>query len=127
MTREHEDSREKYEALERVNADLPSNDDLESIRQTYGNTMNQLNQELLAMKEAYNQLDTEKQALVDELEKRSVEIDRNEAKRTTGMFSAFSTACEDVVFCVLEKVPSDIWNQAFKEVCFISSYSLVNR
>ena len=59
------------------------------------------------------------QGLVSELEKRSVEIDRNEVKRTTGMLSAFSTAREDVVFCVSEKVPSDIWNQQFKEVCFI--------
>ena len=66
---------------------LESASSLEAIKQSYINTVNELNQELLAMKEAYDQLDTEKQALVDELEKRSVEIDQNEVKRITGMLS----------------------------------------
>ena len=43
---------------------LESSNNLESIRQSYMNTVNELNQELLAMKEAYEQLDAEKQRLI---------------------------------------------------------------
>jgi hypothetical protein len=53
------------------------------------NTVNELNQELLAMKEAYEQLDREKQGLIDELEKRPVEVDEEKAKQVTGTIPFF--------------------------------------
>jgi hypothetical protein len=55
------------------------------------NTVNELNQELLAMKEAYDQLDTEKQGLITELEKRLAQVDQDQVTRTAGMFSSFYT------------------------------------
>ncbi len=64
-------------------------DNLESIRQSYMNTVNELNQELLAMKEAYEQLDAEKQGLISELEKRSIGVDQEPVRQTIGMFSSF--------------------------------------
>ncbi len=39
------------------------------IKESYINTINELNQEILVLKEAYDQLDSEKQVLLDELEK----------------------------------------------------------
>ncbi len=59
---------------------------MESIRQSYMNTVNELNQELLAMKEAYEQLDAEKQGLTSELEKRSVAVDQEQARQTISTF-----------------------------------------
>jgi len=53
------------------------------------NTVNELNQELLAMKEAYEQLDTEKQDLINELEKRPIELDQEPLRQTFGMFPFF--------------------------------------
>jgi hypothetical protein len=119
VTKEREDARQKYDALERTNNDLRSEDNIESIRESYMNTVNELNQELLAMKEAYDQLDNEKQFLVSELEKRSIEADRNELKPTTGMlcFSYIPLNC--IVFYVLEKISSNIWRQPFDEVIFV--------
>jgi hypothetical protein len=55
------------------------------------NTVNELNQELLAMKEAYNELDTEKQVLTNELEKQSAEMRAAQARQTFGMFLISST------------------------------------
>ena len=54
------------------------------------NTVNELNQELLALKEAYEQLDTEKQDLISELEQRSVQVDQK-SKETIRMFFSFYT------------------------------------
>ncbi len=114
VTREREDSREK------TDNDLQSDENLESIRQSYMNTVKELNQELLALKEAFNQLDNEKQVLVSELEKRSIEGDAHKVKRTTGMlcFSYIKLKC--IVFCFIEKLPSSIWKEPFREVisCF---------
>jgi len=42
------------------------------------------------MKEAYEQLDAEKQVLIGELEKRTVEIDKEPIRQTVGMFSSFA-------------------------------------
>ncbi len=53
---------------------------MESIRQSYMNTVNELNQELLAMKEAYERLDSEK---------RPVEIGEEPIRQNIGMFSSF--------------------------------------
>jgi hypothetical protein len=39
------------------------------------------------LKEAYEQLDNEKQILASEIEKRSIETDQNEIKRITGILS----------------------------------------
>lgn len=47
---------------------------MESIKESYTNTVSELNQELLAMKEAYQELDNEKQSLIVELDKRSAEV-----------------------------------------------------
>ncbi len=61
--------------------------DLETIKQSYSNAVNELNQELLAMKEAYEQADAEKQFLISELDKRPVDLDREQG---TGNFYSFS-------------------------------------
>jgi chromosome segregation ATPase len=90
-TREREDFNERYQALERANNDLQSRANTESIQQFYMNTVNELNQELLAMKEAYNELDTEKQVLANELEKQSAEMRAAQARQTFGMFLISST------------------------------------
>jgi hypothetical protein len=60
---------------------------LETIKQSYSNAVNELNQELLAMKEAYEQVDAEKQFLISELDKRPVDLDR---EQDTGNFDSFS-------------------------------------
>ncbi len=48
-----------------------------------------MNQELLAMKEAYEQLDAEKQDLISELENRPVQVDQEPVRQIIGMFSSF--------------------------------------
>ena len=53
---------------------------MESIRETFVNTINELNQELSVMKEAYDQLDNENQRLINELEKRPIPIDGESVK-----------------------------------------------
>ncbi len=44
------------------------------------------------MKEAYEQLDAEKQHLTSELEKQSLQIDQEQVKQTIGMFSIYHTS-----------------------------------
>ncbi len=70
---------------------VESSNNLESIRQSYINAVNELNQELLAMKDAYDQIDAEKQDLINELEKRPVAVDQEQARQSIGMFSFFDT------------------------------------
>lgn len=82
VTSEREDAREKYQALERANNDR---ENIEAVRQSYMNTVNELNQKLLTMKQAYDLIDNEKQVLVSELEQRAMDDDRNQIRRTTGM------------------------------------------
>jgi hypothetical protein len=108
IVNERQDFNERYEALEKANNDLrsgssllflhcfiyllfalESTNNLESIKESYTNTINELDQELLAMKEAYEQLDAEKQVRLSELEKRPVEIDEEAAKQVIGMFPTF--------------------------------------
>ena len=86
---EREDAREKYQALERANNDRQSEEDIEAVRQSYMNTVNELNQKLLTMKQAYDLIDNEKQVLVSELEQRAMDDDRNQIRRTTGMLGFF--------------------------------------
>jgi SMC interacting uncharacterized protein involved in chromosome segregation len=87
VTREREDFNEKYQTLERTNNEIRSSDNAESVRQSYMNTVNALNQELVAMKEAYDQVDREKQSLISELEKRPAGVDQDQVTRTAGMLS----------------------------------------
>ena len=56
------------------------------MNQSYTDTIDQLNQELLEMKEAYNQLDTERQNLLDELQKQSIAAEQDQMRRMTGIF-----------------------------------------
>ena len=51
---------------------------MESIQQSYLNTMNELNAELLIVKKQCEQFNVENQFLTNELEKRSMEINREE-------------------------------------------------
>ncbi|CAF1012677.1 unnamed protein product [Rotaria sp. Silwood1] len=53
-----------------------SENNMESIRQSYINIVNELNQELLAMKEQCEQADAEKQLLTNQLENQSVTINQ---------------------------------------------------
>ncbi|CAF4111061.1 unnamed protein product, partial [Rotaria sordida] len=100
ISKEREDFNEKYQTLEKANDVLcsESTSNLESIQQSYINTIDELNQELLVMKKQCEDLDTEKQVLSNELEKQSVEVDQNYPKQTT------------------EKVPSNILRQPFEEI-----------
>ena len=68
---------------------IESNDTLESIRQEYMNTVNELTQELLAMKEAYEQVDSEKQNLINELEKRPIAATQEQAEQPIGISIEF--------------------------------------
>ena len=61
---------------------------MESIQQSYVNTVNELNQELLAIKEAYEQVDSEKQLLNSELEKRSADTNQQQFQQTIGNFAS---------------------------------------
>ncbi|UJR13672.1 hypothetical protein I4U23_000684, partial [Adineta vaga] len=71
---ERKELNERYDALEKVNRDIRSESEanMESIRQSYTNTVNELNQELMAMQEQYEKLDAEKQSLNDQLENHSI-------------------------------------------------------
>jgi hypothetical protein len=90
------------------------------------NTVNELNQKLLAMKEAYEQLDSEKQGLIDELEKRPVKVEEEPITQTIGNFSSFYLRVCDIVFCLLEKASPNRLQQSFKEVCLILPDLLFN-
>jgi molecular chaperone GrpE (heat shock protein) len=59
---------------------------MESIRQSYVNTVNELNQELLVIKEQCEQLDAEKEFLNRELEKRSADANQERVQQTIGKF-----------------------------------------
>jgi hypothetical protein len=104
---EREDFNARFHAVEKNNDDLrlgscililgccnyqffclESTSHLELVKESYMNTMDELNRELLTMKEAYAQLDTEKQVLITELEKRPVQTDPEHVKQTIGMFSS---------------------------------------
>ncbi|CAF1375878.1 unnamed protein product, partial [Rotaria sordida] len=100
LSKEREDFNEKYQTLEKVNDILrsESTNNLESIQQDYTNTINELNQKLLVMNKHCEDLSTEKQFLTNELGKRSIEIDRDQAKPT------------------IEKVSSNILRQPLEEV-----------
>ncbi|CAF1445487.1 unnamed protein product, partial [Rotaria sordida] len=100
ISKEREDFNERYQGLEKTNDVLrsESTSNLESIQQSYINTIDELNQELLVMKKQCEDLDAEKQVLSNELEKQSVEVDQNYPKQTT------------------EKVSSNILRQPFEEI-----------
>ena len=106
VTKEREDFNDRYQTLEKTNIDLrlgseilifvyvylfvsslESNNNMESIRESFVNTINELNQELLVMKQAYNELDVENQRLTNELEKQPLQVDQQQVKQSVGMFS----------------------------------------
>ncbi|UJR33572.1 hypothetical protein I4U23_021010 [Adineta vaga] len=65
LRKQTEDFHHRYAQLERTNEELRSENsrNVETIRESYVNTVDELNRELLAMKEAYDQLDAEKQSM----------------------------------------------------------------
>ena len=69
---------------------VESSNDPETTKQSYLNTIDQLNQQLVEMKEAHNQLDTERQHLFNELQRRSAEAEQDQIRRTTGTFSSYT-------------------------------------
>ncbi|CAF3203995.1 unnamed protein product, partial [Rotaria sp. Silwood2] len=79
IRKERENSNDRYEALEQINDQLrlESENNMESIRQSYINTVNELNEELLAMKEQCEQIDAEKQFLTNQLENQSIIINQD--------------------------------------------------
>ena len=87
VTQERDDFSEKYQALERANSNLQSDQHLQSIRQPYINTLDELNHELSAIKEAYDQLDQQNQLLTDQLDQRSLLNQPQHSMQTFGMFS----------------------------------------
>jgi hypothetical protein len=94
-----------------------STNSLEAIKQSYMQTVNELNEELLAMKEAYDQLDRERQGLITELQKRPAPVDRDQVTRTPGMRSSFHTQPRYIPLSILENLSSNLWNEPFREVC----------
>jgi Fe2+ transport system protein B len=106
VTKEREDFNDRYQALEKTNNDLrlgseilifvyvylflsslESSNNMESIRESFVNTINELNQELLVMKQAYDEIDVENQRLTNELEKQPIQVDQQQVKQSVGMFS----------------------------------------
>ena len=106
LTQEREDFNDRFQAIERANDALRSGiilfispskvvdlrfieeftNALETAKQSSVNTIDQLNQEILEMKEAYNQLDTERGNLLDELQKQSIAAEQNQMRPITGIF-----------------------------------------
>ena len=56
------------------------------MRESYNNTMNHLNQELLTMKETCEQLNTERQTLIGELQQRTTELSLEQARQSSRTF-----------------------------------------
>ncbi|CAM4859045.1 unnamed protein product [Rotaria socialis] len=100
VTREREDFNEKYQTLEKQNEDLRSEltNNMESIRESYVNTVNELNQELLIMKKQCEECDTQNQLLTDELEKRPLPSNQESVEPN------------------IEKVSLNVLKQPFEEV-----------
>ncbi len=137
IVREREDVNARFQAIEKANDELrsgsfifisnslskvifsiESTNNLEAIKQSYMNTINDLNQELLTMKDAYDELDKENQGLVDKPEKRPAEVDQDQVLRTAGTFSSFYIQSKCIPSSLLEKVSSNLWKEPFREVCF---------
>ena len=62
---------------------------LETIKESYVNAIDELNQELLTIKSQYEELNTEKQRLADELENRITDNSRDHSKLIIGRFPLF--------------------------------------
>ncbi|CAF2108518.1 unnamed protein product, partial [Rotaria magnacalcarata] len=97
---ERQDFNEQYEALEKQNEDLRSESttNLDTIKDSYANTIDELNEELVVTKSRCEQLDAEKQRLSDELERRTTEFDRDRSRQN------------------VERVSSNLLQQSFEEV-----------
>lgn len=54
---------------------IGSTADLEAIKESYMNMVNELNGELLALKDAYQELDAEKQDLINKLEEQPLKTE----------------------------------------------------
>ncbi|CAF3726526.1 unnamed protein product [Rotaria magnacalcarata] len=100
ISKEREAFNGKYEALEKVkeNLELKSRTNLEAIKESYVNAIEELNQELVVTKSRCEQLDAEKQRLSDELERRTSEFDRDRSRQN------------------VERVSSNLLQQSFEEV-----------
>lgn len=72
------------------------------MRQSHADIIHQLNQELVEMREAYNQLDTERQNLLDQLQKQSIAAEQDQIRRMTGMF-LFHIANRSLTIVFLQK------------------------
>lgn len=77
---------------------IESTIDLETVKQSYVNSIDQLSKELLNMKEQNEQLNTEKQLLNTQLENRSVDVDQEQDKQIEGSFHSFSYHLENKCF-----------------------------
>jgi hypothetical protein len=73
---------------------------MELIRQSHINTVNELNQQLFDMKGAYEQLDVENQRLTNELEKVSVELNRDQSRQMIGTFIIFYREYKEKKFTI---------------------------
>ncbi|CAF4655745.1 unnamed protein product, partial [Rotaria socialis] len=90
MLKTKEDFNATNEALreEIANVRLESGTNLETIKESYVNAINELNQELLAIKNQYEALDSEKQRLVDELGTRTVGLNPDQCKQNIERISS---------------------------------------
>jgi len=88
------------------------------------NTVNELNQELLVMKEAYEQLDAEKQVLIGQLEKQPVETDQEQARQTISMVLISCPSHKIIDFLLFQRKYHPIYsNNHLKK--FVSSLGIV--
>ncbi|CAF4779136.1 unnamed protein product, partial [Rotaria socialis] len=83
ISKERQAFNEKYETLEKAmeNLQLESGTNLETIKESYVNTIDELSQELAVMNSQCEQLDADKQRLSDELERRTAEFDRDRSRQ----------------------------------------------
>ncbi|CAF4696429.1 unnamed protein product, partial [Rotaria socialis] len=97
---ERQDFNQQYQALEKQNENLRSESgtNWETIKESYVNAIEDLNQKLVIMKSQCEQLDVDKQRLSDELERRTTEFDRDHSRQN------------------IERVSSNLLQQSFEEV-----------
>lgn len=71
---------------------------METVKQSYVNSIDQLSKELSNMKEQYEQLSADNQLLNSQLENRSLNIDHAQEEPVKGSFS--------ILFCICHKIKS---------------------
>jgi len=93
---------------------------LETIKQSYVNTINELNTELLTLKEECEQLRAVKQVLNNQLEKQRVDFDREEDEQRLGNYYSSPYHFRMLFFVFLQNR-----NQSEYRMRFVTSFDFV--